>query len=85
MIDPKLLAILRCPIGGGTLRVADPSLVQRVQTAIERGHARDRLDQKVSEGIDGGLVSQDGCWFYPIRRDIPALVAEEAIRLDSVP
>ena len=81
MIDPKLLNMLRCPIAGGTLQLADESLVSRLQAAIERGEARDRLEQKVKAGIEGGLVDQQRGWLYPIRDGIPTLVAEEAIHI----
>ncbi len=81
MIDPDLLAILRCPIHGGKLQLADEALVRQVQTAIERGEARDRLEQRVSETIEGGLVDEAQTWLFPIRGGIPALVADEAIDL----
>ena len=83
MIDPDLLANLRCPIDGGKLQIADEALVRRIQTAIERGEARDRLEQRVSETIEGGLVNQDMQWLFPIRSGIPTLVADEAIDLRS--
>ena len=73
MIDPDLLAILRCPINGGKLQIADEALVRRIRTGIERGEVRDRLDQRVNETIDGGLVDEDRQWLFPIRRGIPAL------------
>jgi uncharacterized protein YbaR (Trm112 family) len=81
MIDQKLLAMLRCPVSGGSLLLADAALIQRVQEAIGRGEARDRLEQKVTAGIDGGLVDASRQWLYPIRDGIPTLVAEEAIDL----
>ncbi len=84
MIDPKLLAMLRCPIAGSELQLAENSLIQRLQTAIERGEARDRLEQKVSEGIEGGLVDPGHTWLYPIRGGIPSLVAEEAIDIANL-
>lgn len=84
MIDPKLLAMLRCPIEGAELHLAEEPLILRVQSAIERGEARDRIEQKVSEPIDGGLVSETRQWLYPIRDGIPTLVIEEAIRIDDL-
>ena len=85
MIDPKLLSMLRCPIEGSELQLADPALLQRVQTAIQQGTARDRLEQKVSEGVEAGLVNRSETWFFPVRHGIPTLVADEAIRLDQLP
>jgi uncharacterized protein YbaR (Trm112 family) len=81
MIDPKLIEMLRCPESGGRLQLAAESVVARVNQAIQRGEARDRVDQKVSEPIDGGLVANQGDWLYPIRGGIPTLVVDEAIRL----
>lgn len=84
MIDPKLLAILRCPIDGSALELAEESLIRQVQAAISRGEIRDRLEQKVSDEIEGGLVNAKRCWLYPIRNKIPTLVAEEAIDIQSI-
>jgi uncharacterized protein YbaR (Trm112 family) len=82
MIDPKLLSMLRCPLEGGELQIAEDSVLQKVQSAIEQGAARDRIDQRVSDAIEGGLVNSSGRWLYPIRGGIPTLVADEAIRID---
>ena len=81
MIDPKLVQMLRCPVAGTPLEVADESLVTAVNEAIERGAALDRIDQKVEQQIDGGLRS--GVWLYPIRSGIPTLVADEAIAINN--
>lgn len=81
MIDSKLIALLRCPIDGSQLELADESLLRRVNDAIERGELRDRADQKVSAALDGALVAGQGKRVYPIRRHIPTLIADEAIEL----
>ena len=85
MIDHKLLSLLRCPMGGGMLAIADDSLVNRLNEMIEQGDAkmRDRLDQPVSAPIDGGLIDQAGQWLYPIRMGIPTLIADQAIAVPS--
>jgi uncharacterized protein YbaR (Trm112 family) len=81
MIDPKLVQMLRCPVAGTPLEVADESLVSAVNDAIERGVALDRIDQPVEQKIDGGLRSGD--WLYPIRSGIPTLIADEAIAINN--
>ena len=81
MIDPKLLQMLRCPVSGNPLEVADDSLISAVNEAIERKAAFDRIDQVVEQKIDGGLRSGD--WLYPIRSGIPTLVADEAIAINN--
>ena len=82
MIDPKFVRMLRCPIDKTPLEVAGAALVDAINQAITRGDAFDRIDQKVEQTIDGGLCS--GAWLYPIRDNIPSLVADEAIKIDSV-
>ncbi len=77
MIDPKFVRMLRCPIDKTPLEVAGAALVDAINQAITRGDAFDRIDQKVEQTIDGGLCS--GAWLYPIRDNIPSLVADEAI------
>ncbi len=81
MVDQKLIAVLRCPIDGDSLTQADEILVNRINDAIARGETRDRHDQRITEPIDGGLVSARAKWLYPIRQSIPALIGDEAIEL----
>lgn len=79
VIDPDLLAIVRCPVTGGPLHFAVTELVAEVNERIRRGEVRDRLDQTVRQPIEGGLVSSGAGLVYPIRGGIPGLVADEAI------
>jgi len=81
MIDEKLIQMLRCPVDGGALQLADTELVARVNDRIEKGEIRDPLDQRVEQPIDGGLLNEAGNRLYPIRGGIPSLVADEAIVL----
>jgi uncharacterized protein YbaR (Trm112 family) len=83
MIDPKLLDMLRCPIDGSRLQLAENAVVNGLNEAIGRGEVRDRQDQKVSEPLDGGLVNKAANRLYPIRGGIPSLVVNEAIELDK--
>lgn len=85
MIDAEMLAILRCPAEGGQLQLAGERLVQRVNEAISRGEARDRVDQAVTTPIEGGLLPTSCAFLYPIRGGIPSLVREDAIELPVDP
>lgn len=81
MVPAKLISLLRCPIDGAPLELADENLVERVNSAIEAGEARDRQDQKITDKIDAGLVDSGGKRLYPVRHGIPTLIADQAIEL----
>ena len=80
-IDNKLLQMLRCPIDGSTLAIAEKSAVAAMNAAIAAGELRDRLDQKVEEPIDGALVTPDQKRAYLIRSGIPTMIADESVTL----
>jgi uncharacterized protein YbaR (Trm112 family) len=83
MLTEEVLELLQCPLTGKKLSLASDQMILRVNEAIANGNARDRIEQKVSQKIDGGLVTDDGVWLYPIREEIPTLVVEEAIDIRS--
>ncbi|TWU23944.1 hypothetical protein Pla52o_18670 [Novipirellula galeiformis] len=83
MIDPNLVSLLRCPLSGGTLQVAQASMVEKINAAISRGELRDRQDQRITEAIDLGLVTTTGDLIYPIRDGIVCMVVDEAIVLPA--
>ncbi|TWU02033.1 hypothetical protein Pla100_17690 [Neorhodopirellula pilleata] len=80
-ITPDILPILRCPAGGGPLTLADAELIERINEQIAAGTARDQLDARVETPVDGGLVTANADRLYPIRENIPTLIADDAIRL----
>ena len=41
----------------------------------------DRVDEKVAEPIDGGLIREDGKILFPIRQDIPVMLIDQGIPL----
>ena len=84
MLTEEVLELLQCPLTGKKLSLASDQMILRVNEAIANGNARDRIEQKVSQKIDGGLVTDEGVWLYPIREEIPTLVAEEAIDIRSI-
>ncbi|TWU41049.1 Trm112 family protein [Novipirellula artificiosorum] len=82
MIDPTLLAILRCPLTGQPLHEAENSLINRINEEIGKGEIRDALDQRITVPIDSGLRIDGGKTVYPIRAGIVCMVADEAIVLE---
>jgi uncharacterized protein YbaR (Trm112 family) len=82
MIDAELLKILCCPETHQELRVADSALVEKLNQQAVAGTLKNRAGQPVKEKLDGGLVRADGKFLYPIRKDIPVMLVDEAIPLE---
>ena len=83
MLDAELLKILCCPENHEALTLADAPLIDRLNQQIAAGPLRNRADQPVTDKLDGGLIRADRRFLYPIRQDIPVLLIDEAIPLES--
>ena len=81
MLESKLVEMLRCPVDGGRLTLLDDQAILRLNTALQSGELRDRLDQRIATPCEAALLSVDSNRVYPIRGGIPSLVADEAIDL----
>jgi uncharacterized protein YbaR (Trm112 family) len=81
MINPDLLEILRCPDNRQRLALADESLVTSLNERIARGEISNRGGQRVTQPLDAGLLREDGAFLYPVRRNIPIMLIDEAIGL----
>ena len=79
MIDPDLLKILCCPETHQEVRLAETAVIDRLNQQIAAGALKNRAGQPVQEKIDGGLIRADGKFLYPIRRNIPVMLVDEAI------
>ena len=82
-IDQSLLDNLVCPETKLPVTLADDSFVKKINTAIKEGKIQNRGNQKVTQKIDGALVRSDKKLFYPIRQDIPIMLVDESIELES--
>jgi uncharacterized protein YbaR (Trm112 family) len=81
MINADLLAILCCPESQQELRAADGALVQNLNARIAKDLVKNRAGQLVKEAVDEGLIRSDKRFLYPIRRNLPVLLVDEAIPL----
>lgn len=84
MIDAELIEILVCPETKQALSLAEPSLLERVNTAVATGVLRNRGGEPVKAPLDQALVRQDGLILYPVRDDIPIMLLDEAIELQGL-
>ena len=84
MVDPELLEILVCPENKTPVTLADDDLMAKINAAIEAGTLKNRGGELVDAKVDGGLVREDRAYVYPIRDDIPIMLIDEAIALDSL-
>jgi len=84
MINPDLLEILVCPETKQTLRLADEDTLGRVNQAVTAGSLKNQGGDRVKDRIEEGLVREDGMVLYPVKDDIPVMLLDEAIRLETL-
>ena len=80
-MDEKLLEILCCPETHQPLSEAGDELVDDLNNRIQAGTLVDRVDEKIIDPIDGGLIREDGNILFPIRGDIPVMLIDQGIPL----
>ena len=92
-IDAEFLSILVCPTTRQPLRYASAQELAAINVAVADGTARTAGGATIQEPVEEGLVvetPEDAAGsveppavVYPIRENVPVLLAEEAIRLPS--
>ncbi|MFO1064136.1 MAG: Trm112 family protein [Pirellulales bacterium] len=78
-----LLAIMQCPVSGEALLCADAALTQSMRERYRSGSLVTRNGMAVDADFEGGLVNASKTLFFPIRGDIPTLLADEAFDITS--
>lgn len=84
MVDQELLDILVCPENKTAVKLVGQEVIDRVNAAVKSGSLKNRAGEKVEEPIDAGLLRADGKYLYPVREDIPIMLIDEAIPMESV-
>lgn len=83
MISKDLLESLCCPETRQGVVVAEEALITKLNQAIASGTLKNRAGKVVTEKIEGGLIREDKSRVYPIRNNIPIMISEEAIPLET--
>jgi uncharacterized protein YbaR (Trm112 family) len=78
------MSLLVCPQNHMPLSPAEGALLAKLNRAISAGGVKNSGGRPVEGPWRGGLVRKDRLVVYPIVDDIPILLPEEAIALDSI-
>ena len=81
MLDPEFVKILVCPDNRTPVRVASDQEITNLNQKIEEGILQNIGGRKVNDKLDGGMIRKAGDRLYPVRKNIPVMLVEEAIKL----
>ena len=81
MLDPEFVKILVCPANRTPVRFASEQEITDLNQKVEEGVLQNIGGRKVNDKLDGGLIREDGDRLYPVRKNIPVMLIEEAIQL----
>jgi len=80
-VDESFLSLLRCPRTGGELRPAGAEELAVYNKGVGEGRLSNAAGRKLTQAMEGALVSECGSWLYPVHEGIPVLLVEEAVAL----
>lgn len=82
-MDEFLLKILVCPESQQSLTKAPTKLVKSINASIKAGSLQDHSGETVEAPVDGLLIRDDGLVAYPVRNEIPEMLSQRGIHLES--
>lgn len=82
-MDKFLLDLLLCPETREKLTLAPTTLVDRLNAAVDAGTLKNRVGAVVRQRLDAALLRADGKFAYAVNDDIPNLILDEAIPVES--
>jgi uncharacterized protein YbaR (Trm112 family) len=85
MLNPELLAVLRCPETRQTLHLAEEAQLRELNARVAQGTLHNQAGRAVTRPLDAGLVRADAAICYPIFQGLPILLVEEGIALPPAP
>jgi len=77
-MNRELLDLLRCPETRGTLRMANPAELQRINAGILQSSIKNQSGELISEPLDECLVCDSAGLCYPVRDGLPIMLPGEA-------
>jgi uncharacterized protein YbaR (Trm112 family) len=83
MIDAQLIALLRCPDTRRPLRLAAPDDLARINQLIAASVLKTCGGKLVPEPVNAALLRDDGKIAYAIRNEIPILLIEEGMVMET--
>jgi uncharacterized protein YbaR (Trm112 family) len=81
--EPTLSELLRCPQTHQRLLPITSTWCDRLNARIHAGELHTESGDVVDELIDGGLITEDDRYLYPIRGGVPSLMVSDRIVLAS--
>ena len=81
MLDPEFVKILVCPDNRTPVRIASEQEITNLNQKIQEGSLQNIGGRKVNDKLDGGMIREAGDRLYPVRKNIPVMLVEEAIKL----
>ncbi len=78
-MESALLKFICCPKTGQSLRLAEETELEALNTRIHLHSVVNQSGHPVTLPLEAALIREDNQIVYPLRDDIPLLIIEEAI------